>query len=179
MCARWWSWPRSSRSPRPRWLVPSDSLLVELAMHRFPGNQFGGWRTKMVAQRHRVSTLLPTIVSETSPSASLHRQPAEFLQAGAAFVPGGGVEDADGRQVIHFETGNHLGSKHDPLRIATHGLWRPTGCMSGRTPLGTRYSLRTGARSTPAAPLLVTVRRAAATTWCWCQVPVQLGRIQA
>jgi hypothetical protein len=34
------------------------------------------------------------------------RRVAEFLQALAALLPGGGVEDADGRQFIHFETGN-------------------------------------------------------------------------
>ena len=32
------------------------------------------------------------------------------------------LEDVDGRQFIHFETGNHLGPEHDPLRIAANGL---------------------------------------------------------
>jgi hypothetical protein len=48
---------------------------------------------------------------------SLLRWAVEFLQALAAPLPGGGVEDVDGRQFIHFETGNHLGPEHDPLRI--------------------------------------------------------------
>ena len=42
-------------------------------------------------------------------AASLLRRAAEFLQALAALLPGGGVEDVDGRQLIHFETGDHLG----------------------------------------------------------------------
>ena len=42
------------------------------------------------------------------PSVSLYRRrPAEFLQAFAAFAPGGGVENAD---VVIFEASNHLRS---------------------------------------------------------------------
>src|SRR5438445_249939 len=56
------------------------------------------------------------------PTASLVRRPAELLQAGTPFLPLGGVEDADGRQCVHFKTGNHLGPEQDPLRIAAQGL---------------------------------------------------------
>ena len=55
---------------------------------------------------------------------SLHRRPAELLQTLPALLPGGGVEDANGREVVHFETGNHLGPEHDPLRIAVNRLRR-------------------------------------------------------
>src|SRR5204862_268289 len=53
---------------------------------------------------------------------SLDRRAAEFLQALAPLLPGGGVEDADGRQFIDFEAGNHLGPELDPFRIAAKGL---------------------------------------------------------
>jgi hypothetical protein len=46
------------------------------------------------------------------------RWAAEFRQAIASLFPGGGVEDADDGQFIHFEAGDHLGPKHDVLRIA-------------------------------------------------------------
>src|SRR5205823_3361920 len=54
---------------------------------------------------------------------SLRRRAAEFLQALAALLPGGGVQYVDDRQLIHFETGNHLSPELDPLRIAANGLW--------------------------------------------------------
>ena len=47
---------------------------------------------------------------------------AKFLQSLATLMPGGGVEDADGRQFIHFQTGNHLRPEHDPLRIMANWL---------------------------------------------------------
>src|SRR5471032_2303518 len=65
-------------------------------------------------------------ISEAIGSWSLHRRAAEFLQAFAAFVPGGGVEDADGGQVIHFEAGNHLRPEPD-LRHVTSVAPSPRG----------------------------------------------------
>ena len=53
---------------------------------------------------------------------SLLRRAAEFLQALAALLPGGGVEDADGGQFIHFEAGDHLGPEFYVFRIAADGL---------------------------------------------------------
>jgi hypothetical protein len=37
-------------------------------------------------------------------------------------MPGGCIEDVDSRQFVQFETGNHLGPDHDPLRIGAEGL---------------------------------------------------------
>ena len=39
-------------------------------------------------------------------AASLLRRAAEFLQALATLLPGGGIEDVDGGKFVHFETGN-------------------------------------------------------------------------
>jgi hypothetical protein len=58
---------------------------------------------------------------------------AEFLQVLAPLLPCGGGEDADGRQFIPFEVGNHMVPELGPLRVAGQGLrkwetamtWRP------------------------------------------------------
>lgn len=47
----------------------------------------------------------------------LHRRPAQFLQALVAFVPCLGVENADDREFVHFETRDYFGPQHDPLWI--------------------------------------------------------------
>jgi hypothetical protein len=56
-------------------------------------------------------------------AASLLRPAAEFLQAPAALLPGGGVKDADGRQFIHFggEQGSAVIVFTGISRISTDG----------------------------------------------------------
>jgi len=89
----------------------------------------------VIAPVHRkapfvVSLIIPARTAITNGFATRHSSGGPpSLQALAALLPGGGVEHANRGQFTHFETGNHLGPEHDPLRIAARPRLRPAACL--------------------------------------------------
>jgi hypothetical protein len=103
------------------------ALLVALSGESEKGARYGpslfcghGWRARRGAEKFRGSFFSGRWAKNTL--WSLSWRAAEFLQAASVLVPGGGVEDTDGRQIIRFEAGNHLGPKHDLFRIPANRL---------------------------------------------------------
>src|ERR1043165_1186610 len=50
------------------------------------------------------------------------RWAAEFLQALTALLPGTGIETANGRQFINFESSNYLAPKDNSVGVTANGL---------------------------------------------------------